>query len=311
MINDTRPSEWLKTMRKIEQKRWLESFGKRVAILIVMFLFCFSACKNNESDQSSLTPTRATLQINDVQVPIFPTAKEQLNYTHSWFARLTEKRVALQAFISLYPQEKRLCGLAALDLAYLELGGDYRFALQHDGFAAIKAFTAILNDYGEFPEIAAKAHWYIGWIYSDVVGEKEKGLEHYQVIAEKFPLEKIVLLPPASWVSIIYQNETVATTSMQKGRSSYWAALALLEIVRNSANADTAWEAMKTLWQNYRDNIATGSALRLMLKRRFHVHQIAQMTGAYMENDFSNVYLLSDLQKELNAIAEGKGGAER
>ena len=145
-------------------------YSQKAFFICVLLL----GCNERPPDSSVAREDPKFIEINDFQVPVFFTPAEQINYTRSWFARIQEKRAAHEAFIVLYPKEKRYCGLASLDLAYLQLGGDYRFALESSSFAAIKNYKAILEGYSEFADIVVKAHWYIGWIYSDLLNDKAK-----------------------------------------------------------------------------------------------------------------------------------------
>lgn len=278
------------------------------SFFICIFLF---ACNENPPDSSVIPPKPAFIEIDDIQVPVFATAVEQINYTRSWFARIQERRAALEAFIVLFPEEKRYCGLASLDLAYLHLGGDYRFAHEYSCFAAIKAYKAILERYREFGDIVVKAHWYIGWIYSDLLNDKEKGVKKYQEIVQHYPHEKVTLLSPAPWVSIIYQTDENVNIALSDRPVNKWAALALVEIIRYAQSEAIAWSAFLELWQNYRENVVTGFGLKVMLQRRFHTGDILKLAREYMEKEFSNVYILGDIQKEINDISRMEGSIVR
>lgn len=264
-------------------------------------------CNERPPDSSSVQEDPRFIEINDFQIPVFSTPVEQINYTRSWFARIQEKRAALEAFIALYPEEKRYCGLVSLDLAYLQLGSDYRFALKSSSFAAIKDYIAILERYSEFADIAVKAHWYIGWIYSDLLNDKAKGIEKYQEIVQHYPREKVTLLSPAPWVSIIYKSDENVNIALSDRPVNNWAALALVEIIRYTQNEETAWAAFLELWQNYRDNVAAGFGLRAMLEKRYHTAETLKMARQYMEKEFSNVHILGDIQKEINDISNVQG----
>ena len=279
-------------------------------VLMCFLLFCLLVgCNDSSIQQYSSAESQEFIEIDEINVPVFSTAEEQLNYTRSWFAETQEKRSALRAFRRLYPEEKKSSGVAALELAYLQLGNDFRFALEHDCFAAIKDYREILVEYQEFDEISAKALWYIGWIYSNLLNDKEKGINHYIELANTYPREQVSLLPPAPWVSIIYEADETINTALYNQQMNHWAALALFEIIQHSGDADQAWQAFDTLWQKYRQDKATGFALKVILKRRFQVEKALARARQYMEKDFSNVHILGDIQKEINTIAGSGGGA--
>jgi len=288
--------------------------SNRISSLISVILFSclisvlLVACNERPPDSPESIVESSIIEINDYQVPIFSTPKEQFNYTRSWFARMQEKEASLQAFIKIYPQEKRFCGLASLDLAYLQLGSDYRYSDESSSFAAIKDYKAIIKSFSEYPDIAAKARWYIGCIYSDLLKDKRKGIEEYQKIISLYPRENVTLLSPPPWVSIIYRTDANVNITLSNRPKKNWAALALVEIIRSAEFEDTAWAAFIKLWQNYRDDVATGFGLRVMLQKRYHTEKTLKMAHEYMEEFFSNVHILGDIQKEINDISHVKGG---
>jgi tetratricopeptide (TPR) repeat protein len=279
----------------------------RAGAFIFLLPILFASCSEGRKDAPSVTGEHSVIEINGKMVPVFLTAEEQLNYTRSWFADIGEKRAALDAFLTLYPEKKRFCGMAALDLAYLQLGGDYRFAPQHTAFEAIKAYKDILREYEEYPEIQVKSYWYIGWIYADLLQDPEKGIEYYRIVARDYPEDRIFLLSPAPWVSIIYPDDESLQTALNTPPEKNWAALALLEIIRNSENTEEAWAAFLRLWGEYRNNVATGFALRLILEKRHNVDEALIIAREFMEKNFSNVHILGDIQKQINAINSARG----
>ncbi len=287
-----------------------------LSVLLWLLLFLFVSalligCKDRPAEHQDAKVEQASIEVSGFQIPVFSTAGEQLNYTRSWFAKIQEKKAALQAFIKIYPQEKRYCGLAALDLAYLQLGSDFRFAEEYASFAAIKAYRTILDNYGEFPEIMAKAHWYIGWIYSDLLKDTKKGVDEYQQLVSLYPKESVALLPPAPWVSIIYQTDANVNITLSNQPVNKWAALALVEIIRHTDNEESAWVAYQKLWGSYSDNVITGFGLKLMLQRKFHIEETLEMAKQYIGKHFSNVHILGDIQKEIYNISAAEGGVNK
>jgi len=207
----------------------------------------------------------------------------------------------------LYPENKRYCGLAALDLAYLQLGDDYRFAYDEAYFNALDAYATILAEYTEFPEIIAKALWYIGWISTDLLYDRQKGLASYRRVVDEYPRERVSLLPPAPWVSLIYPQENSGENALQEPPGNSWAALALVEIIKHTEDPEAAWASFNRLWHEYRDDVATGFALRHVLRRRYHVKETRLMAKQFMEKNLSNLHLLGDIRREIMAIDSGDG----
>jgi hypothetical protein len=279
----------------------------RCSISILLLAVLLISCSEVPSENSEADEKQPFIDIDGRRVPTFITAEEQLNYTRSWFAETDDKKAALRALVRLYPEKRQYCALAELDLAYLELGTDYRFAPEHAAFAAIKAYKDVLRNYAEFPHIQAKAYWYIAWIYADLLHDMHKGLEYYHRLAQSFPDEQVALLPSAPWVSIIYPDEEAIGKALYSPPGNYWAALALVEIIRYNENDEVAWKSMQSLWQNYRETVSVGFGLRLILARRCQVDEALVLAREFLEKDFSNVYLLGDIQQLINALHRAKG----
>lgn len=288
--------------------RMLGSFCRQTLLFLLLFSV-LSGCDESTVKNFPSTGQRDFIDIGEIRIPVFITAEEQLNYTRSWFADIQEKRAALQAFHQLFPEAKKLGGVAALELAYLQLGNDFRFTLEHASFAAIKDYRRILEEYREFDNISVKALWYIGWIYSNLLGDSTKGIAHFTELVENYPNEKVMLLPPAPWVSIIYEADDTINTALYNQPVNHWAALALLEIIKHSNDSEEAWLAFDSLWHNYRQDKATGFALKAILKQRSHVDEVLERARQYMEKNFSNVHILGDIQKEINALTDTSGGS--
>jgi len=277
-----------------------------------MMLFCglfLSGCGSEVAEEKASSADQSFVQINNISVPVFTTAYEQLNYTRAWFADVPQKRAALEAFIQIYPEERKYRAIAALDLAYLELGKDYRFTYEYSGVRAVLSYLAIIEEYSEYPEILAKAYWYIGWIYSDLLYETAKGLEYYHKVVDIYPDVPVSLLPPAPWVFIIYPNPDEGSGALTPA-TNRWAALALVEIIRYS-EPEEAWLGFGKLWERYGDNPAAGFGLRLILKRRIKVKEAVPVAYEYMKNDFSNIHILGDIRSELQAIEDIESGGRR
>jgi len=289
----------------------MEKFRDRVfslrwlfcSLLLCLLLAVGIGCHDAELDGGEEHQGGRVIDIDGIAVPVFETSAEQLNYTRSWFADRAEKRAALQAFLQLFPEKEQSCGMAALDLAYLELGGDYRLSREHEGLTAIKAYTDIAADYEDIPQVSAKAYWYIGWIYADLLGKRQKGIEYYRLVAEKFPEERVLLLLPTPWVGIISTGVGAMDTAPHAPPRNTWAALALMEILRNSEDEDLAWSAFVRLWRQYRHSSATGFGLLLILERRIRIDRSLKMAEEYLKMDTFNVHIQGDIQRRIDDIS--------
>lgn len=278
-----------------------------VVVLVGLLFFSFSGCKNPGPEHQAKTKNKNVVIVNEIAVPVLHSSEEQFNYTRSWFADKQVKRAALKAYTQLYPDNKKYCGMAALDLAYLQLGDDYRFASDKAYFNALDSYNVILVDYAAYPEIMAKAFWYIGWISTDLLYDREKGLAAYWRVVEEYPQERVFLLPPAPWVSIIYPQQEPGENAELEPPGNSWAALALLEIIKHTEDRKVVWASFKRLWRDYRNDVATGFALRHMLRRRYHVNETKVMAEEFMEKNLTNLHILSDIREEILAIESSKG----
>jgi hypothetical protein len=275
--------------------------------LIVLFFLPLTGCKDLPSEQQFRAEQQETVVIDGITIPILPGSEEQFNYTRSWFAERQVKRAALKAYLQLYPDNKKYCGLAAIDLAYLQLGDDYRFASDKAYFDALDSYEAILAEYTELPEITVKALWYIGWISTDLLYDRQRGLAAYRRVVEDYPRERVSLLPPAPWVSILYPPENSDKSLVQEPSEKNWAALALVEIIKHTEDPEAAWASFIQLWGDYRNDVATGFGLRHVLQRRYHVDETRKMAMEFMEQNLSNLHILGDIRREIIAIESNKG----
>jgi tetratricopeptide (TPR) repeat protein len=292
----------LQSIAKCDVKRRFHSFT-----LIILFFLSLTGCKDLPPEPQLLAEQQEIVVIDEISIPILPSSEEQFNYTRSWFAERQVKRAALKAYLQLYPKNKKHCGMAALDLAYLQLGDDYRFASDKAYFDALDSYSAILSEYADLPEIMAKALWYIGWISTDLLYDRQRGLAAYRRVVEDYPREKVSLLPPAPWVSIIYPPESSQRNLVQEPSEKNWAALALLEIIKHTEDPEAAWVTFMRLWGDYRNDVATGFALRHVLRRRYHVDETRKMAMEFMEQNLSNLHILGDMRREIIAIESQKG----
>jgi len=281
----------------------------RFVVLTMLFSLLLSGCKDLSPEQQTSPELQQSVVIDEITIPVLPGSEEQFNYTRSWFAEKEVKRAALEAYIRLYPDNKKYCGMAALDLAYLQLGDDYRFASDEAYYSALDSYNAILVEYANFPEIMAKALWYIGWISTDLLYDRQKGLAMYLRVVEEYPTERVSLLPPAPWVSIIYPQAEPDKNAVQKSPGNSWAALALAEIIKHTEDPESAWTSFTHLWRDYRNDVATGFALRHVLRRRYHVNETRMMAVEFMEQNLSNLHILGDIRKEILAIDSSKGAS--
>ncbi len=271
----------------------------------------------NDTAPTAPAPRAAlpSVTIGGYLVPKFPSPSEQFNYAKSWFADPGEKRAALDAVALLYPVARMEKGHAALELAYTRLGGDYRMASRRRCLETIAEYNDILQEYEDLPEIRAKAHWYIGWIYCDLINETASGIESYRKVVEEYPDVRTVPAPPVPWVSIVYPADLEADRPATNTAPHYWAGIALVEIIRYSRDLDAVWDAFETLWKNYRAAPATGRALKLLLTRPVLGEKAKLFASEYLAGENVSPHLSKDIRmamvkygKSCKSGNDGKNG---
>ena len=269
-------------------------------VLIACAVVCslwLGSCTSESSYRDLQKSELDTRHFMGFDIPVFPTARDQLNYARSGFPDPKEKRAALNFLFKAFPQSRAECGSAALGLAYINLEPDYRFALGLDHRKAVKEFKAVIKEFKNLPRVQVKAHWYIGWIYCDLLKEIETGLPYYRFVVEAYPDLEMGISPPVPWVSLVYSpagNENRMTKSKER---EHWASLSLLEIIRHTADAQEALDAFDTLWDRYRYSAATGLAIKLMLENRAYRDKALLHTEPYLALNVANPYLSGEIEE--------------
>jgi hypothetical protein len=275
-------------------------------VLAIVLLLILPGCKETSSPQITNRKPFPMILVDGFQIPVFPTAEEQFNYTRSWFESPEEKRASLIAITRIFTQAREQQGEAALDLSFLELGQDYRLATATDCLKVITRYRQILQEFQELPTICAKATWYIGWIYCDLLKEDGNGLDMYQTVVADYPQVRLNLTPAVPWITFI--NPSPDTTGKsQNNANPYWADLARIEIVRHGLDRKTVWKAFHELWDTGRNNQAIGIALKILLARPDFFQETVPFATQYLGHE-NNQTLANDIRLALVAgSADGKG----
>jgi len=256
-----------------------------------------AGCAPQTGDNPSGTWSKAqpkTIQ-DGIEIPLFTSPAAQLNHAMSGFRDKKEKSAALRAVITLFPDCLLERGHAALGLAYLHLEPDYRFARPLDVRKAANDFQAVLTDYAFLPDIQAKAHWYLGWIYTTLDGQPEKGQAHFHTIVQNFSQVPMNLSPPTPWANLVYSHPPSRAESVtQKTLIKYWSQIALLEIVRHGTR-DEAVTAFDTLYDKFFTSTETGLALKTMLSNEKLALHARPLVEKYLARFTANPYLARDI----------------
>ena len=230
------------------------------------------------------------------KIPQFPTARGQLNYAKSGFPDPEEKKAAFKIMFYIFPEAKVECGNAALYLAYMNFGYDYRFAKRQDYTKAIAAYHDVIKKFKAYPQILVKAYWYLGWIHCDLLHEKETGIQYFWHIAKTWPDITMGISSPVPWVSLVYRLSVKTDHPPKKIRQKKWASLALLEIIRNATHTKEVFHAFDMLWENYRNSVTTGLAIKLMLQNEKFAQKALPHVDKFLALNIANPYLAKEIQ---------------
>ncbi len=268
--------------------------------LIFSFLLTALVLTGCSDESTSLSLPRSELPIISFQtfnIPQFPTARDQLNYAKSGFPSHEEKKAALEIIFELFPTDKVECGNAALDIAYMNFGYDYRFAKKQYYTNAISAYQDVIEDFKEYPQIIAKAYWYLGWIHCDLLQEKEVGVTYFRHIVKTYPDIKTGISSPVPWVSLVYPLAVDAGQPAKDHTQKQWACLALLEIVRHAHDKTEVFKAFTILWEKYRNTVSTGLAIKLLLKDTRDSQKILPYVKPYLALNIADRYLVKEIKE--------------
>lgn len=256
-----------------------------------------SSCSENLPPDPPRDPDVPIRVFRDFEIPVFPTAWEQLNYAKSGLINLEERKAAFEIIPLLFPEDPDACGNSALYSAYLNLEQDYRFAQKGQIEKALKAYKQIVLTYKDHPNILAKAHWYLGWLYCDLRGEKLKGIEHFHHIVKTFPDIPMGITSPVPWVRLVYPEHSGLEHSKTQKVSTPWGSAALLEIIRHSEDRKTLIDSLEMLWGSYRDTVPVGPAIVILLKNEAVKADALPFAREFLSKAPANPYLAEDIRR--------------
>jgi len=267
-----------------------------LGVLMISLSLLLQGC--NDSDQSFLPievalPTR---MINGFQVPLFPSPEEQLTFTHSSFSSLDEKKAALEAVAAFFPDAAEQRGEAALDLAYLQMGSDYRQATVEQYRNAMAGYENIIEVYHQIPAICAKAYWYMGWISCNLLNDPGRGIEFFRVIVDRYPGAEMKTALNIPLVSIS-ESQDMTDHLSGKEKKKYWSELSLLETVRCALDAQTARDAFLRLRAGDPGGRLTGNALRILLQRQVISPEAVRFAHEYLELKTDHPFIEADIRE--------------
>ena len=286
-------------MNPLATFRWLLPRPVRMALLAACLMLA-AGCDEAPPTFQVREPALQVRTINGHAIPAFPTPEEQFAYTRSSFASLDEKRAALEAVALLFPEAASQGGEAALELAYLRLGPDYRQASQQARLEALAAYQAILKTHDRFPAIAARTQWYVGWIACTLLDEQARGLAAFHAVVETYPLVERTTNPGMPLVSLTGAPTQADMLAGGEERTA-WADLALLATVQCADGEHTARTAFLQLRERDPQGRCTKLALRELLRRWPATAEVIELARDSLQN--ASAYPL--IEEDLRALLPG------
>lgn len=264
----------------------------RLLWLVPLFLLQLTPCAASSAAHSDI-PSR-TLLVDGRQVPVFATPEEQLRYARSTFDETEEKSAALKAQKLIHPGAREHVALAALELAFLSLGDDYRLADRNMFILARNNYLGVLEAYPDLPAIAAKALWYLGWIACDLEGDRQQGIRWYQRLITLYPDEKLSLAPPVPWLTIRADPDRQQHAAYPKAVLT-WTDMANLEIVRHTVNREQAWQSFNAIRRPGGNEPFVAAALKVLVERHGFDEKSEGLVREYLQKPDASHALKNDL----------------
>jgi tetratricopeptide (TPR) repeat protein len=268
----------------------------------MIWLIVFCGCQPSPSKKAeSARGNTKKIKLNDFLIPVYPTAAEQLAYARSRVADIREKEAALRLVLSRFSQNIHACALARLDLAYLTLGDDYRLADQTAYRQALAQYHQIIRTYADRPGVCAKAYWYMGWIYTDLLGETDNGMAMYRKVIEQYPSQPVTIESPVSWLRLMYPEIPEKTLATHDKQRYSWAILSLLEVVKNDKNPTRCRRALMQLSALKSAGPAFGLALLSVLRfEKLDIDDtVIRIAHEYIQQSTANKALIRDIETTL------------
>lgn len=270
-------------------------------LFLLLLLLPSAGCQSSPPNERAAENAPRSVTVDGRNVPVFTTPEEQLTYARSSFDEAPDKTAALKALELLHPKAHHHAAQAALELAFLELGDDYRLADSDQYTLAKIDYLELLAKYSDFPAIAAKALWYLGWISCDLQNDHQQGIAYYQRLITLYPHEILSFLAPAPWLTIHPAAPDQKQPAAYPKAVLTWADIAHLEIIRNSSARDQAWQSFAAIQQAGGDEIFKASALKILVERHGFEPKSEELTRAYLAQQGADAGLSNDLLLALSA----------
>jgi tetratricopeptide (TPR) repeat protein len=277
------------------------------ALLPGLIVFCtvMIQCRGRDGyDDTPATRVLRTITHAGYTIELFSTAKAQLHYALGRFFDQNEKKAALEVVIDAFPNARNVHAEAELELAYLALGRDYRYASLVQCRTAVSKYEAILSEFSDLPVICAKASWYIGWILADLLNEPDKAKRYFQIVVAKYPNITLNLKSTVPWLKLVLPETEKQPQAVYRPSEYYWSCLALLELVRIGKTDADKWSAFEKLYASHRSSQVTGYAMRLLLGGPL---SLQRKTGPYAKQHLTDGLFSAPMAKEISELLKKAG----
>lgn len=278
-------------------------------VFLLLSLLCLivpgllSGCRRESPPQAAVPQIQQSArQVDGIAIPVMPTAAEQLLFAGSNLHDPAVKKAAFKAVFEFHPDAGPEQKRAALELAYLQLGEDYRLATQDQCRQALASYAEIFKKYGVDPEVAAKALWYQGWIYSALLADPAAGEKYFRQIIHTYPLAIIEYQPAPPWLNL-EEDPQVHTSPPPNGSSLRWADLAGIELIRNTVDDHQATTLTARMLQKSPQQPLSSLLVKNLLLFHGNSQEAYDLATAYLDKAAEQDEILGDIRLIVARIA--------
>jgi hypothetical protein len=280
----------------------------RFALVFIISCAWLLHCKGEETGARLKVPTPNTIVRDGFEIELLGSPEAQLRYALARFDDPRAKKASLEVVIDQFPHDQAVRAAAEMELAYLILGADYRFATQGQCHRAIEAYRRVLVDHAELPAVCAKANWYIGWILAELLEAPREAATYFLTIVDTYPDAKQSLIPPVPWVSLVLPQSEDRPQTVYDRPTHFWGSLALLEMIRLGETDGEKWAAFRRLHTRYPRSLATAYAMRELLMGS---PALARKTVPYAKTHLKAMYFRRPLADEIPKLIERIAAADK
>ncbi len=257
-----------------------------IAFTAILLMLVASCRQHSDTEGKRKCVTQETIVFGGYRIPVFDSAEKQLEYARSFFADTDEQKAALKAVRNLFPNARKEIAEALVDLIYFGLGDDYRLSTRKLCEITIKRLNRFIREYPDVPGACAKAQWYIGWIYVDLLRNPEEGLAAYRKVVTRYPDEVFYISSPHE--NALFKYPENGNSGEKVGERHWWGALALLEIYRHTVDFDRKLDILSELMSKYPSDLSTGYALLDLLSLNRNNAMIVSYALSYIRKNKRN-----------------------